>query len=253
MKTFSPILLLAALTLFPTQARAEEGAKKALTGPELLAAVDANAATPTDSFVKLTMTITDKGGSEKVRKATIKQKGNEKRLFKFESPADMKGVGVLILEDDVMYVYMPAFKKVKRLATSAKNDSVMGSDFTYDDMGEMSFVANYDVAASRADGESTVLTLKPKKATSAWDHLEMWVRNTDHAHTRVDYYAKKSGEKTRTLTRSKFRIDDGKTVADEMVVKDLLKGSSTKVEIAEAKSNNGFKDSEFSQRYLKRR
>ncbi|MDF1562904.1 MAG: outer membrane lipoprotein-sorting protein [Deltaproteobacteria bacterium] len=243
---FSTLLFALALTLPALGAHA-------MTGAERLAAVDKNGETPTDSFVKMTMTITSKDGQEKVREATIKQKGNSKRLFKFESPADMKGVGILVLEDDVMYVYMPAFKKVKRLASSARNDSFMGSDFTYDDMGEMTFVGNYEVTSERDAGESVVLTLEPLKESSPWKHLEMTVRKKDNAHTQVDYFAKKSGEKERTLSRGKFRIDDGKAVADEMIVKDLVKGSSTKIEIREAKSNNGFADDEFSQRYLKRR
>ncbi len=251
-RALSHLAALIAVALLASPALSEDAAKP-LSGAERLVAVDLNTATPTDSFVKMTMTITAKDGKEKVRKATIKQKGTTKRLFKFQSPADMKGVGVLALEDDVMYVYMPAFKKVKRLASSAKNDSFMGSDFTYDDMGEMTFVGNYEVTGEREEGESIVLTLKPTKDTSAWKYLEMWVRKADNAHTRVDYFAKKSGEKERTLARGKFRRDDGKSVADEMVVRDLTRGTSTKIEITEAKSNNGFSDAEFSQRYLKRR
>ncbi len=235
--------------LLPVTARAGE-----IDGKAILADVERHLETPTDSFVRMRMTITDPSGKTKVREATIKQKGNEKRLFKFLSPADMKGVGVLALENDVMYVYMPAFKKVKRLATSAKTDKFMGSDFTYEDMGEMSFTDNYEVTGARMDGDDIVLTLVPKKASSAWDHLEMWVRKSDHAHTRIDYYGKKSGKKERTLLRSKLHEnEDGKTVADEMLLKDLLRGSSTKIEVLESKTNNGFSDREFSQRYLKRR
>jgi len=247
------LILIASLSsAFVTSKTVAQESAPLPTGEDLLKQVDAHAATPTDSFALMHMTIRDSAGKEKIREATIKQKGTQKRLFKFTAPADMKGVGVLALEDDVMYVYMPAFKKVKRLASSSKNDKFMGSDFTYDDMGEMTFVDNYTVTKVRAEGESYVLNLKPKKAESSWDHLEMWVRKSDGAHTQVDYYSKKSGEKERSMTRSKFREDDGRSVADEMELKDLLHGSSTKIEIKEAKSNNGFSDSEFSQRYLKR-
>ncbi len=228
---------------------------EAITGDEVLAKVDGNESGTSDSFVRMRMVIVDEDGNEKVREATVKQKGTEKRIFKFQAPADMKGVGVLALEDDVMYVYMPAFRKVRRLASSAKNDSFMGSDFTYEDMGALTFGEKYDVTAVKDDGESKVLTLTPKKGKdSAYSKLEMWVRTSDWAHTRVDYWIEKSGKLERRMLRSDIRPDKkGRPVAWRMEVTDLEKGSKTRVEILEMKTDNGFADREFSQRYLKRK
>ncbi|MCG8375835.1 MAG: outer membrane lipoprotein-sorting protein [Chlorobiales bacterium] len=38
-------------------------------------------------------------------------------------------------EDD-KWLYMPAMKKVRRISGASKNEYFMGSDFTYDDMGD---------------------------------------------------------------------------------------------------------------------
>ncbi|HCC70176.1 MAG TPA: hypothetical protein DEQ09_03365 [Bacteroidales bacterium] len=74
----------------------------------------------------------DKNGKEKIREATVQQKGNDKRMFSFTSPASQAGISVLSLPDDVMYLYLPAFGKERRIATSAKNHKMQMSDVKYD-------------------------------------------------------------------------------------------------------------------------
>src|SRR5262245_8249677 len=41
----------------------------------------------------------------------------DKRLTEFTAPADLKGTKVLILSPTEMYVYLPAFGKVRRIAS----------------------------------------------------------------------------------------------------------------------------------------
>jgi hypothetical protein len=58
----------------------------------------------------------------------------------FLSPADVKDTGFLTYDfddadkDDDQWLYLPALKKTKRIASSDKSGSFMGSDFSYADM-----------------------------------------------------------------------------------------------------------------------
>ena len=60
----------------------------------------------------------------------------------FNSPADVKGTGFLSWEyedtnkEDDRWLYLPALRKTRRIAGASNNDYFMGSDFTYDDMGD---------------------------------------------------------------------------------------------------------------------
>ena len=57
--------------------------------------------------------------------------------MRFTSPADIKGTAVLTIEndgDDDIWVYLPALKKVRRLAASNKKDAFVGTDFSYGDV-----------------------------------------------------------------------------------------------------------------------
>ncbi|TKJ39099.1 RND transporter [candidate division LCP-89 bacterium B3_LCP] len=90
-----------------------------------------------------TMTIMDSKGRERVRKIAMVTKlfdggETEKKLVRFLAPADVKGTGLLTfdyeVEDDDMWLYMPALRKTRRIVSSEKAKSFMGSEFSYADM-----------------------------------------------------------------------------------------------------------------------
>jgi hypothetical protein len=70
-----------------------------------------------------------------------KDKGEDKqRIMFFKQPADVKNTGFLTYDyddankDDDQWLYLPALHKSKRISSSDKSGSFMGSDFTYSDM-----------------------------------------------------------------------------------------------------------------------
>jgi len=92
---------------------------------------------------KMKMILIDKNGDQRIRelKTFAKDKGEDTlKLMFFLSPADVKDTGFLTYDyedsnkDDDQWLYLPELKKVKRIASSDKSSSFMGSDFTYSDM-----------------------------------------------------------------------------------------------------------------------
>ena len=90
-----------------------------------------------------TMTIIDGKGRERVRRIAQASKlvdsgKTEKRLIRFLSPADVKGTGLLVFDyedkDDDMWLYLPALRKTRRIVSSEKAKSFMGSEFSYADI-----------------------------------------------------------------------------------------------------------------------
>ncbi len=89
------------------------------------------------------MVLIDKNGDERIRsiRSFEKDKGEDKqRIMFFLSPADVKDTGFLTYDydayekDDDQWLYLPALRKTKRIASSDKSGSFMGSDFNYSDM-----------------------------------------------------------------------------------------------------------------------
>ena len=92
---------------------------------------------------EMEMILIDKRNTQRIRKirSMNKDKGEDKqRIMFFMQPADVKNTGFLTYDyddadkDDDQWLYLPALRKSKRISTSDKSGSFMGSDFTYSDM-----------------------------------------------------------------------------------------------------------------------
>ena len=110
----------------------------ALTGNELAQQMDGRK-TPIDSKVDLLMTLTNKKGKTRTSSLrSINKDDGEKQIIWFLSPADDKGVSFLKIEyddrDDEMRMWLPAFKKIRRISAKKRSDSFMGSDMSYEDL-----------------------------------------------------------------------------------------------------------------------
>jgi len=89
------------------------------------------------------MTLIDKSGKKRVRSLKTYSKdfgADTHQIMFFKSPADVKNTSFLTYDydsaskDDDQWLYLPALKKVKRIPSSDKSSSFMGSDFSYFDM-----------------------------------------------------------------------------------------------------------------------
>jgi hypothetical protein len=63
---------------------------------------------------------------------------DSKSLLEFLLPKDVAGTKLLThsftAKDDKQWIYLPAFRKIKRISSSNKTSSFMGSEFTYEDL-----------------------------------------------------------------------------------------------------------------------
>ena len=98
------------------------------------------------------MILIDKGGKKRVKKiiSFSKDMGEDTyRIMFFTHPANVKDTGFLTYDyddmdkDDDQWLYLPALKKTKRIASSDKDSAFMGSDFSYADMTDRN-IDDYD-------------------------------------------------------------------------------------------------------------
>ena len=105
------------------------------------------------------MLLIDKNGSTRTRRLRMWRRdvGEDKQsILFFLAPADVKDTGFLTYDyddpdqDDDQWLYLPALKKTKRIATGDKSGSFMGSDFSYADMTERN-LERYDYRLLKED------------------------------------------------------------------------------------------------------
>jgi hypothetical protein len=134
-------LLSGAILLLPTEPPVTLAAEQ-LTGRQIMERVDER--DDGDNVTQdIEMILIDKRGNQRVRKirAFGRDQGEDTHsIMFFLSPADVKDTGFLTYDydedekDDDQWLYLPALKKTKRIASGDKSGSFMGSDFTYADM-----------------------------------------------------------------------------------------------------------------------
>lgn len=205
---------------------------------------------PKDQLLSMTITIFDKAAKQSQRTMSLMQKGSDKRLVKFLTPADQKGIGFLSLPNDNMTVYLPAFGKTRKIASSVKNSKFAGTDFSYEDMEAKKYSSKWIPKLNATANGFYVLELSPKEGI-ATDYLKliMFVRTLDNYPVKIEHYDK-SGKLYKVLTDNNIVKIGSYTIAKELVMEDKKSGTKTKMVITSAKFNNGFSDDIFSEREL---
>ena len=254
MRTTSTLCLLGGLfislqTLAPI-ARCQEASPPP---QEILERVDAVVNAPKDQTQEMELQLIDKNGSERMRSLKMWQKGDDMRTVKFLEPADVRNIGFLSLPDDVMYLYLPAFKKVRRIAAHVKSQQFAGTDFTYDDMGTIEYADDYDARLVEESEEMYVLELKPKEgAEKDYRRLKMWVQKGSFYPTRTEYYDR-GNNLWKIMERRKVSQIEGYWTASEIEMQDLKIEHRTIMRLSKITFDTGLSDDMFTERFLQRR
>jgi outer membrane lipoprotein-sorting protein len=227
------------------------------TAQQILKNVDEIINAPKDQEITVEMILIDKKGDEKVRKVKIWQKGSDKRMVKFLSPADVKGLAFLNLPNDMMYLYLPAFRKIRRIASHVKNTNFAGTDFTYDDIASTNYSEIYDAKLLKSNDQSKEqlyeLELAPKEGIKKeYSKLIMAVRKDNFYPVKIEFYSKE-GKLVKVMENSKIEKEGKYWIAKQALMHDLDKEHKTKMIILEIKFDQNLGDELFSKRYLKRR
>jgi len=189
----------------------------------------------------------DKTGKQESREATILQKGTDKRIFRFTAPASQYGIAVLSLPDDVMYLYLPAFGKERRIATSAKNQNFAGTDFSYDDMESKPYSDKYTPKLLKTEGNVFVLELTPM-GKSDYSKVIVNINKTDYYPELMEYYDKGNNKIKAAIYT--FRKIGSYWNAAEIEMSDLKKNHKTKMQMSDVKYDTGLTDDDFTVRKL---
>jgi outer membrane lipoprotein-sorting protein len=172
--------------------------------------------------------ITDRFGS---RTKTFRSwaEGEERMLLAFTNPEE-KGQKILRLQEEI-YLYFPDAEEVIRLQGAALKESVMGSDFSYEDLtGEKSVLDLYDarlLGAEQIGGRAHhLLELKAKGRGQAYPLQKLWVDAQTFFPRKAEYYAL-SGRLLKTLEVLETRQVSGRTVMSRAIMRDAMKKSSS--------------------------
>lgn len=134
------------------------------SGDAILAKVDAAMTAKTSYFEYEARTV--EGTKTTTAAITVWMKG-DKRLLEFTAPASMKGTKLLVMSPSEVYVYLPSFGKVRRVATDTAQQEMFGMAYTAGDWVAATFGATYEAKVTRPGDKELVLALTAKAVKGA--------------------------------------------------------------------------------------
>lgn len=223
-----------------------------------------------DSTSDATFTLTNKTGQERARKTIgvtkLQANGEDNmRMTRFVGPADIKGTVSLLIEhsagEDDMWIYLPALKKVRRLVSSNKKDSFVGTDFSYGDViGHKVSDWNYKLLREEiADGAACyVIEATPKsdevRNSSGYGKRVIWVRKDNFFAIKGDMWDE-AGQPLKTFNLTELQEVDAarhKWQAMRLESRNLQSGHQTVIRFENFKANQKVRDEFFTTRYMEK-
>jgi len=215
-----------------------------------------------DNTASMKMILRNRHGQESkrtIRTRTLEVTGDgDKSLIIFDSPRDIKGTAFLsythVKGQDDQWIYLPALKRVKRIASNNKSGPFMGSEFAYEDISSQE-VEKYTYKYLKDDtlngADCFVVERIPADKNSGYTKQIVWIDKAKYIPEKLEYYDRK-GSLLKTLTLHDYKqYLDKFWRADRMEMVNHQTGKSTTLLFSEYKFKTGLSEKDFNQNVLK--
>ena len=229
----------------------------ALTGIELALLVD-DRDSPKDMKSNMSMLLTNKNGKTRTSKIRSYSKDeNKKQILWFLAPADDKGVAYLKIEhenkNDDMKLWLPNFKKIRRISSKKKSESFMGSDMSYEDMTSRNIDEyTYSILGSEKidNVDCYILESAPSGIKTEYSKHISWITKDMHLPIKEESF-----DKNMELLKSKsiiYQQIKEYSIMIELHVKNVQRNHQTILKFDNIEVDSGIKDNIFHEKNLKR-
>ncbi|MEJ2464147.1 MAG: outer membrane lipoprotein-sorting protein [Candidatus Thiodiazotropha sp.] len=211
----------------------------------------------------MTMLLRNRQGEESLRNMrnkTLEQADDgDKTLIIFDEPLDIKGTALLSFShkvgDDDQWLYLPALKRVKRIASRNKSGPFMGSEFAYEDIASQE-VEKYTykyIGEENFEGQAAFLMERyPVDSNSGYTRQQIWVDQERYIPLKIDFYDRKN-TLLKTLVFRGYQQYLGKYWrANQMFMENHQTGKSTLLSWEKYEFQTGLDEGDFNKNSLKR-
>ncbi|MFC1563378.1 outer membrane lipoprotein-sorting protein [candidate division KSB1 bacterium] len=240
-------LLLAAFTMSYGQ--------RQITASEILEKIDENMIS--QSVISGSKMIIHKQGRTDIKEMKSWGVGRKKGFVEFYSPARDKGTKYLRIDDE-LWMYLPSVEKVIKISGHLLRQSMMGSDFSYEDMlNRLKLQEDYDaeiIGEEEFNGMQCYkleMTAKHKEVT--YYRRTVLVEKSKFIAVKSEMFAK-SGKLLKSMHVEKIEEFDNRFYPTHiLMIDELRKNSRTEFIMSDVEFDADIPESTFTRRNLEKR
>ena len=250
----------------PLSAQQTSTAPAAVTADWVAHQVDSRD-TGRDARSSMQMRLFDRQGRKRERTLMLLAKEGvpgDRLLMRFTYPNDIAGTSFLVWErdgaEDERFLFLPALGRVRRIAGSERQESFVGSDFTYEDIGGRA-LEDYsytllDANATFTDAEGRAhpayqLESRAKQADALYPRVVSLVRKDNFVVVRAEIFNRRN-EREKEYRVLRLEQVTGIWTAMAVTMTNELDRTRTELTTTSVSYNVGLKESDFSRRELER-
>jgi outer membrane lipoprotein-sorting protein len=216
-----------------------------------------------DSTADMTMTLRNKRGEESVRSLRVKTlevvDDGDKSMTIFDQPKDVRGTALLTFshkqDADDQWLFLPALKRVKRIASKNKSGPFMGSEFAFEDLSSQEVEKySYQYLKDEACGTDSCFVVKrfPADKNSGYTSQIAWIDQSEYRVHKIEFYDRKKSL-MKTLISSDYNQYLGKFWRpNSMLMQNHQTGKSTDLIWSNYQFKTGLNEGDFTKNSLKR-
>ena len=209
------------------------------------------------------MILKNKHGQEstrEIRSKTLEVDGDgDKSMTIFDKPNDVKGTALLSFTHkqgpDDQWLYLPALKRTKRIASDNKSGPFMGSEFAFEDIASQE-VEKYTYKFLRDDklDEMDVFVFEryPVDKKSGYTRQIVWLDKEHYKERKIEFYDRKNSLLKTLVLTDYHQYLDRFWRAHTMQMDNHQTGKSTTLLQSNYQYRSGLTDRDFDKNALKR-
>jgi hypothetical protein len=188
----------------------------------------------------------------------------DRLLIRFSYPNDIRGTGFLVWEhpkgDDERFLYLPSLGRVRRIAGTETQESFVGSDFSYEDIGGREFddytytIGDENAAWTPASGGASRPAWRlesRRKAAAEFPRVVSLILKDSFVVVEADIYNRRNERQKLYRVRRLEQVEGIWTVM-AAEISNILEKTRTELVIETMDYNVGLKEADFARRELER-
>lgn len=222
-----------------------------------------------DGRAKVKMTITDAQNRIRTREFIILRRdtprsdsiednsylGEQQLYVYFNRPADVNKMVFMVhkktLADDDRWLYLPALDLVKRIASSDKRTSFVGSNFLYEDVSGRRLTDDQHALIGQDENYYIIENTPVNQANVEFSKYIMYIHKASFLPIQTEYYDKQ-GIKYKTYTSLAVNTINGHPTITKSEARNLKTNSHTLMEYSHVQYDIGLPEDIFTERYLRK-